>query len=152
MPFGSTSDQAGPRGIGRLGPEAGGDLRALPGEVRIGRGQRRGARLGGAQQGGGPGCGVGGHAGTAGRVRSGRARRQARPGRRGPAPPQQVRRVRRDAAHARISRLRTGRPPSHSRLSRLSRPLYFVTGFPRLSVTAIDPQGLRTELSRLLVN
>ncbi len=30
--------------------------------------------------------------------------------------------------------------------------LYFVTGFPRLSVTAIDPQGLRTELSRLLVN
>jgi hypothetical protein len=30
--------------------------------------------------------------------------------------------------------------------------LYFVTGFPRLSVTALDPQGLRTELSRLLVN
>jgi hypothetical protein len=30
--------------------------------------------------------------------------------------------------------------------------LYFVTGFPRLSVTAIDAQGLRTELSRLPVN
>jgi hypothetical protein len=29
--------------------------------------------------------------------------------------------------------------------------LYFVTGFPRLSVTALDPQGLRTELSRLLI-
>ena len=30
--------------------------------------------------------------------------------------------------------------------------LYFVTGFPRLSVTALDRQGLRTELSRLLVD
>jgi hypothetical protein len=30
--------------------------------------------------------------------------------------------------------------------------LYFISGFPRLSVDALDPQGLRTELSRLLVN
>ena len=30
--------------------------------------------------------------------------------------------------------------------------LYFVTGFPRLSVTGLDSQGLRMELSRLLVN
>ena len=30
--------------------------------------------------------------------------------------------------------------------------LYFISGFPRLSVDALDQQGLRTELSRLLVN